>query len=115
MQQRLTDDLKEMTKARTMQKDKWLIKEYIKNGKKDDTKDMLKVRLHMQYVKKNYPKNVTCTICPIFRKEDTVEHVLDCGVVPEKRKHTFRSRNIYHWKQILKIFKERKNKRKAQV
>ena len=47
MQQRLTNNLKEMTKGRTMQKDKWLIKEYIKNGKKDDTKDMLKVRLHM--------------------------------------------------------------------
>ena len=31
MQQRLKDDLKEKTKARTIQKDKWLMKKYVKN------------------------------------------------------------------------------------
>ena len=110
-----TDDLKEKTKARTIQKDKWLMKEYIKNGNADDIKDILKIKLHMWNVKKNYPKNDTNTICPICRKEeDTTEHVLDCEVVLEKGKHTIRSSNINHWKQILQIFSEKKNKRKAQ-
>ena len=91
------------------------MKEYIKNGNTDDIKDILKIRMHLwDDVKKNYPKNYTDTICPICRKEeDTTGHVLDCEVEPEKGKHTVRSSNINHWKQILKIFRENKNKRKA--
>ena len=98
IQQRLTDSLKEKTKARTIQKDKWLMKEYIKNGNEDDIKDILKIRLHMWDVKKNYSKNDTDTIFPICRKEeDATEHVLDCEVVLEKGKRTIRSSNINHW------------------
>ena len=41
MQSRLTDGLKEKNKARTIQKDKWLLKEHIKNGNADDIKDNL--------------------------------------------------------------------------
>ena len=82
----------------------------------DDMKNVLKIRLHMWDVKKNYPKNDTDTIHPIFRKEeDTTGHVLDCEVELEKRKHTIGSSNINHWKQILKIFRDNKNKRKAQT
>ena len=82
------------------------MKEYIKNGNTDYIKDILKIRLHMWEVRKNYPKNDTHTIYPICRKEeDTTEHVLDCEVELEKGKHTIRSSNINHWKQILKIFR----------
>ena len=49
------------------------------------------------------------------KEEDTTEHVLDCEVELEKGKHTTGSSNINHWKQILKIFSENKNKRKAQM
>ena len=56
IQQRLTDDLKEKTIARTIQKDKWLMKENIKNGNTDEIKDILKIRLHMWELRKNYPK-----------------------------------------------------------
>ena len=92
------------------------MKEYIKNGNADDIKDILKIRLHMWDVKKNYPQNDTDTICPICRKEeDITEHVLDCEVVLEKEKHTIRTSNRNHWKQILQIFRENKNKTKAQV
>ena len=97
IQQRLTDDLKEKAKTRTIQKDKRLMKEYIKNGNAGDIKDILKIRLHMWDVKKNYRKNDTDTICPICRKEEnTMEHMLDCEVVLEKEKHTIRSSNINH-------------------
>ena len=61
---------------------------------------------------------MTHTICSIFRKEeDTKEHVLDCEVELEKGKHTIGSSNINHWKQILllKIFRDNKNKKKAQM
>ena len=116
IQQRLTDDLKENAKARTIQKDKWLMKEYIKNSHADDMKNILKIRLHMWDAKKNNPKNDTDTICRICRKkEDTPEHVPDFEVVLEKKKHTIKISNINHWKQILQIFRENKKKRKART
>ena len=48
------------------------------------------------------------------KEEDTKDHVLDCEVEFEKGKHTIGS-NTNHWKQILKIFRENKNRRKAQM
>ena len=104
IQQRLTDDLKEKTIARTIQKDKWLMKENIKNGNTDEIKDILKIRLHMWELRKNYPKNDTDTTCPICRnKEDTTEHVLDWEVELGKGKHTIGSSNINHWKHTKDI------------
>ena len=92
------------------------MKKYRKNGNTDDIKDILKIRLYMWDVRKNYRQNDTKTICPIFSKEeDTTKHVLDCEVELEKGKRTIGSSNINHWKQILKIFRENKNKRKAQM
>ena len=92
------------------------MKEYIKNGNADDIKDILKIRFHMWDVKKNYPKNDIDTICPICRKEeDTTKYVLDCEVVLEKGRYTIRNSLINHWKQILQIFRENKNKRKART
>ena len=41
IQQRLAVDLKEKLKARTIQKDKWQMKEYKKKGSTDDKKDIL--------------------------------------------------------------------------
>ena len=38
------------------------MKEYKKNGNTDDIKDILKIRLHMWDVRKNYPKNDTDTV-----------------------------------------------------
>ena len=66
-------------------------------------------------VEKNYTPKIT-QICPICRKkEDATELMLDCEVELKKGKHTIGSCNIYHWKQILKIFRDNKNKRKAQT
>ena len=38
------------------------MKEYIKKGNTDDLKDILKIRLHMWDVEKNYSRNDTDTI-----------------------------------------------------
>ena len=46
------------------------MKEYLKNGNTDDIKDLLKIKLHMWDVKKNYQKNDAYTICSICRKEE---------------------------------------------
>ena len=43
---------------------------HLKNGNTDDIKGILKIRLHMWVVKKNYPENYTCTICSICIKEE---------------------------------------------
>ena len=95
IEQRLTDYLRENTKTRTIQKDRQLVIECIRNGNTDDIKDILKIRLHMWDVKKKYSKNDKNTICPICKnKGDTTEHVLDCEVELEKRQHTIGSSNI---------------------
>ena len=57
------------TNSETIQKGKWLMKEYIKNIYTGDIKDIFKIGLRMWDVKKNYPKNDTDTICPICRKK----------------------------------------------
>ena len=44
------------------------MKEYIENSNTDDTKDILKIRLHMWDVRKNYPKNDTDAQFPEKRK-----------------------------------------------
>ena len=85
---------------------------------KESIKDILKIRLHMSDIKKkrSTPKNDTDTICLICRKEeDKTKHVLDCEVDLEKGKHTIGSSNINHWIQILRMFRENQNKRKAQM
>ena len=56
------------------------MKEYIKNGNKDDIKDILKIRLHMWVVRKNYPKNDTDTICPILQKKKKIQKIM-CWIV----------------------------------
>ena len=45
-------------------------------------------------------------------KKKIQQHVLDCEVELEKGKHTIRSSNINHWKQIPKIFRENRIKEK---
>ena len=54
-----SEKMKKSTWKRSIQKDKWQMKEYIKKGNIDDIKDILKIRLHMWDVQKNYPKNDT--------------------------------------------------------
>ena len=62
-------------------------------------------------IKEKIRQRLTDDFCR--KEEDTTKHVLDCEVELEKGKHTIGSSNINHWKQILKIFRDNKNKRKA--
>ena len=79
IQQRLTDDFKKKSRAKTIQNNKQQMKEYIKKGNTDDLKDM-----YMWNVEKNYSRNDTDTICPICRKEEdtTAVHSM-CWIVKQ--------------------------------
>ena len=55
------------------------MKEYIKNGNTDGIKDILKIRLHMWEVRKNYSKNDTDTICAIAEKKKIQQNM--CWIV----------------------------------
>ena len=88
----------------------------MKNGNTDEIKDILKIRFHMWDVRKNYPKKWhRYNMLNLQKEKDTTEHVLDWEEELDKEKRTIGSSNINHWKQTLKIFWEKKNKRKTQM
>ena len=82
IQQKLADDLKGKFKARTIQKDKWQMKEYIKKGNADDIEDIWKIRLHMWDVKKNYPKNDTQIQYVQFAEKKKIQQSM-CQIVKQ--------------------------------
>ena len=66
-------------KLKTIREDKWERKEYIPIFESDVVKDIIKIRLHMWELKKNYPREEEDMKCPICtQNEDTTEHVLEC-------------------------------------
>ena len=66
-------------KLKTIREDKWERKEYIPIFDSDLVKDIIKIRLHMWELKKNYPREEEDMKCPTCtQKEDTTERVLEC-------------------------------------
>ena len=63
------------------------MKEYIRNDNIDDIKDILKIRLHMWYVKQNCQKMAKIQYVQFTEKK----HILDFDVELEKGKHTIGS------------------------
>ena len=54
-------------------------KEYIAASDSHLVKDIVKIRLHMWKLKKNYPREGEDMKCPICnRKGDTKKHLLEC-------------------------------------
>ena len=77
-QARVEKEMENKTKLRTVRDNKRENKEYITACDSDLVKDIIKIRLHMWELKKNYPKEEEDTKCPIFNQnEDTTEHVLE--------------------------------------
>ena len=56
------------------------VEKYIEQCKGDIVEDAIKIRLHMQDLKKNHKKEEEqplCPLCPLYKiEEDTAEHVL---------------------------------------
>ena len=85
IQERVEKEMENKTKLRTVREDKWERKEYITTCDSDLVKDIIKIRLHMWELKKNYPREEEDTKCPIFNQnEDTTDHVLDCQTAETK-------------------------------
>ena len=67
------------TKLETVGQDDWERKEYTKTCHSDPVKEIVKIRLHMWELKKNYPREEEDSKFPLCnQKEDTTEHVLEC-------------------------------------
>ena len=72
IQERVEKETENKTKLRTVKEDKWERKEYIATCDSDLVKDIIKIRLHMWELKKNYPREEDDMKCPICnQKEDT--------------------------------------------
>ena len=79
IQERVEKEMENKTKLRTVREDKWERKEYIATCDSNLVKDIIKIRLHMWELKKNYSREEEHTKCPICnQKEDTTKHVLEC-------------------------------------
>ena len=100
------------TKFRTVRDDKWERKEYITTCDSDLVKDIIKIRLHMWELKKNYQREEEDTKCPICnQKEDTTEHVLECQTAETVYK--IKDNNTPNqWAEVVKLYRQNKEQRK---
>ena len=100
------------TKSRTIKEDKRKMKECILNCKGEDARDIMLIRLHMWEVQMNYEKETESVMCPICeRKEDTMEHVIECGRENEKVYNLKDEHKKEEWLDLTKIYRENKRKR----
>ena len=72
IQERAEKEIENKTKLRTVWEDKWERKEYITTCDSDLVKDVIKIRLHMWELKKNYPREEEDTKCPICRSSKAI-------------------------------------------
>ena len=85
IEKRLKKEMEGKIESRTIKEDKWRMKEYILNCNGKVAMDIMLVRLHMWEVQMNYKKEVESVLCLLCeRKEDTTEHVIECGQENEK-------------------------------
>ena len=94
-----------------VREDKWERKEYITTCHSALVKGIIKIRLHMWELKKNYPREEEDTKCPICKqKEDTKEHVLECQTAETVYK--IRNNTPNQWAEIVKLYRQNKELRK---
>ena len=112
IQERVEKEMENKTKLRTVREDKWERKEYITTCDSDLVKDIIKIRLHMWELKKNYPREEEDTKCPICnQKEDTTEHVLECQTAETVYK--IKDNNTPNqWAEVVKLYRQNKEQRK---
>ena len=85
----MCEERRDKTKPRIIKDNEWERKKYINQCKGETVKNIIKIRLHMWDLKKNYGKVEEQPLCPLCEKEDdTTEHVLQCGRNEDrKQKH----------------------------
>ena len=97
--------MRQKTKTRTIKDDKWERKKYIEQCKGDIVKDIIKIRLHMWDLKKNYKKEEEQPLCPLCEiEEDTTEHVLRYGRdTDRKQQRNIKNNTAEEWEKVLQI------------
>ena len=70
IQERVKKEMKNKTKLRTVREDKWERQEYIATYDSDLVKDIIKIRLHMWELKKNYPREEEDIKCPVCNEKE---------------------------------------------
>ena len=102
IQERVEKEMENKTKLRTVREDKWGRKEYIASCDSDLVKDIVKLKLQMWELKKNYPREeevMKCTICS--QKEDTTEHMLECETA--EAVYRIRDDTPNQWAEVVKL------------
>ena len=113
MEERLKEEME--GNSRTIKEDKWKMKEYILNCNGEDARDIMMIRLHMWEVQMNYKKETESVLRPLCeRKEDTTEHVVECGRENEKIYDLKDEHTKEEWRDIAKIYRENKRKRETE-
>ena len=115
IEERLKREMEGKTKSRTIKEGKWKMKEYILNCHGEDARDIILIRLHMLEVQMNYKKeteSVMWSLCE--RKEDTTEHIIECGWENEKMFDLKDEHTKKEWLDVTKIYKENKRKREME-
>ena len=87
------------------------MKIYIEQCKGDVAKDIIKIRLYMWNLKKNYKNEEKIILCPLCEIEDTTEHVLNWGINTDKRQKNIKNNTEEEWEEVVQIFRESKRKR----
>ena len=99
---------------RKIKDDKWERKIYIEQCKGGIVKDIIKIRLNMWDLKKNYKKEEEQPLCPLCEiEEDTTEHVLKRGRDTDRKQRNIKKKKNAEeeWEEVVQIFRENKRKR----
>ena len=106
MSQRLKREMADKTKSRFVSKNQWERKKYFSEVDGRVAMDILKIRLNMWNLKKNYPKDLNDLKCPRCKiEEDTTEHVLSC--YSQLKTDALYETDKGHWIEVVKVFQQR--------
>ena len=107
---RVEKEMENKTKLRTVRGNKWERKEYIATCNSDLIKDIIKIKLHMWELKKNFLREEEDMKYPICNeKEDTAEHVLECQTA--ETVYRIKNNTPNQWVEEVKVYKQNKKLR----
>ena len=111
IQERVEKEMENKFKLRTVREDKWERKDYIAKCDSDLVKEIIKIRLHMWELKKNYPREEEDMKCPICNeKEDITEHALECQTAETICRISDNTPN--QLAEVVKLYRQNKDLRK---
>ena len=101
---RLWEEMRDNTKSRTIKDDKRGRKKCIGQCKGDTVNDIIKIRLHVWDLKKNYMKEEEHPLCASERDDDTTEHVLQYGRDEDGKQGNTKDNTEEEWEEVVQMF-----------